>query len=312
MTNSQKGDDMDLSKLTDIDWISNVSRNLATAVDHKYMNFRHRHLGQEFMSSNWDVLVILDACRPEMLFQHDLPAEDRQTRYSAASESWGFMQANFGGRTLHDTVYVTANPHAHKLNADIFHDIDTMDDAWDDSLGTVPPERVTDHAHAAQANYPNKRLIIHYMQPHFPFIGNLGQDIDVSAIDTEMTSDRPGNSNPWTRLKNGDIPLDAVIDAYEENHELIAAEMFDLIDNLSGKIVMTADHANLVGDRGFPIPIRLFGHPADFSHPKLRRVPWIEIPADERPNTVAEEPFSDKSDTEDVAVGERLESLGYK
>jgi len=303
---------MNLSKLTDIDWISNVSRNLATAIDRKYANFRHRHLGQEFISSDWDVLVILDACRPEMLFQYNLPARDRRTRFSAASESWEFMQANFGGRTLYDTVYVTANPHAHKLSADVFHDIDTMDDAWDDSLGTVPPESVTDCAHAAQADYPNKRLIVHYMQPHFPFIGDLGQDIDVSAIDTEMAGDRPGGPNPWTRLKNGDIPLDVVINAYKENHELIAAEMSDLIDGLSGKIVVTADHANLIGDRGFPIPVRLFGHPANFSHPKLRRVPWIEIPADERPNIVAEEPFSNRSDIEDVAVGERLEALGYR
>jgi len=222
------------------------------------------------------------------------------------------MQANFGGRTLHDAVYVTANPHAHKLNADVFHDIDTMDDAWNNSLGTVPPESVTDRAHAAQANYPNKRLIVHYMQPHFPFIGDIGQGIDVSAIDTKSVGDRPGGASPWTRLKNGDIPINTVIDAYTENHELIAAEMFNLTDDLSEKIVLTADHANIVGDRGFPIPVRLFGHPANFNHPKLRRVPWIEIPADERPNIVAKKPFSNMSDTEDVAVGERLEALGYR
>jgi len=264
------------------------------------------------MSSDWDVLVILDGCRPEILFQYSLPAGDRQTRYSAGSESWEFMQANFGGRTLHDTVYVTANPHAHKLNADIFHDIDTMDDAWDDTLGTVPPESVTDRAHAAQANHPNKRLIVHYMQPHFPFIGDLGQDIDVSAIDTEMAGDRPGGPNPWTRLKNGDISLEAVSDAYAENHELIAAEMFDLVGGLDGKIVLTADHANLIGDRGFPIPVRLFGHPSNLNHPRLREVPWVEIPGDERPELVAEEPSGIDPDTEDIAVDDRLQALGYK
>lgn len=49
--------------------------------------------------------------------------------------------------------------------------------------------------------------------------------------------------------------------------------MQKVAEDESGQSIITADQANLIGERGFPIPIKYYGHPADFPHPSLLRVP---------------------------------------
>lgn len=84
----------------------------------------------------------------------------------------------------------------------------------------------------------------------------------------------------------------------------------ELIDEVSGKTVMTADHANLIGERGFPIPIQMYGHPENFAHPHLLTVPWIEVSGDRR-NISKDDPLVTESIDESV-IEKRLSSLGYR
>jgi len=42
--------------------------------------------------------------------------------------------------------------------------------AWDDDLGTVPAAAVTDRAVALARERDPERLVVHYMQPHHPFV----------------------------------------------------------------------------------------------------------------------------------------------
>lgn len=292
-------------------------RKCSVQLNRWYANRRYADIGEPFIDDDWDVLIILDACRPEILYDCALPDGTRSTRYSAGSESWEFMQANFEGRTLHDTVYVTSNPHAYKLSSGIFYHVRNMlEEAWDDETGTVLPSDVTDAVAEVAERFPDKRLIAHYMQPHFPFVGERGRELDDSAIPTESPGpDRPGGPAPWTRLKSPDYDIDRddVLEAYRENHELVAAELFELLDAVTGKVVVTADHTNLIGDRGRPVPIRMYGHPEGFPHPALRRVPWFEIRNGPRPEIEADDPLETEPDrdAEDKIVRERLEDLGY-
>lgn len=300
-----------------VGWVKQVLRNYSIRLNQRYANRRYANLGETFVSDDWDVLVLLDACRPDLLFGCDLPDGKATTRYSAGGESWEFMQANFAGRELHDTVYITANPHAYNLPTGTFYYIENLlEEAWDDDLGTVPPSAVTDAVREATARFPQKRLIAHYMQPHYPFIGQTGQEIDESAISPgEPGINRRGGANPWTRLQNrdGTFSRETVLKAYKENHEIIAAELFDLVKIPQGKVVITADHANLIGERGWPLPVRLYGHPEGFNHPALRCVPWIEVENGPRQKIEAEEPIGEMHDRDisDTEVRNQLRALGY-
>jgi hypothetical protein len=132
------------------------------------------------MNEDWDNLLILDACRYDMFTDRIDLEGTLESRISMGSTSEEFMERNFVGEQFHDTVYVNANPYIPKLGLDddTFHAVvDCLDD-WDIELETVPPEPVARAARNAHERYSDKRLIIHFMQPHAPFIGEYGREMD--------------------------------------------------------------------------------------------------------------------------------------
>jgi hypothetical protein len=109
-----------------------------------------------------------------------------------------------------------------------------------------------------------------------------------------------------------DVDLSVAQQAYRENLELVLDDVARLFDIFDGKIVLTSDHGEMLGERGGLLPTRKYGHPPSIPAPKLREVPWFEHVSGPRRNVLAEEPI--KSDPEDVAdetVKERLQDLGY-
>ncbi len=266
--------------------------------------------GIDVIAADWDNLVILDACRYDLFAAHDpLEGELRAVR-SKGSDSWEFMEGNFAGRALHDTVYVTANPHVYRLPADTFHAVENLlETRWDAETGTVLPGAVVEAAIAAHERYPEKRLIVHFMQPHFPFLGPTGREFPQMSLDMDEDEDAP---NPWFGLlSEDDLEIGTVLTAYRENFELLVPHLEGVLEALSGKSVVTADHGNLIGERGFPIPMRLYGHPRGLHREEVLTVPWLECEATERRAVVAEPPADEENDTDGEVVENRLEALGY-
>lgn len=75
-------------------------------------------------------------------------------------------------------MYVSANGYVPELGLDqdgTFHAVINVLNQWDDDLETVRPEAVTNAARKAHRDYPDKRIIVHYMQPHIPFITEAGR-----------------------------------------------------------------------------------------------------------------------------------------
>ncbi|SEH14764.1 hypothetical protein SAMN04487967_1757 [Natronorubrum sediminis] len=272
--------------------------------------------GIDMIAADWDNLLILDGCRYDMFAaQSDLEGELSRKR-SLGSDSWEFMETNFEGRSLHDTVYVTANPHVYELEDDVFHAVvDLLERGWDEETRTVRPETVVEEAIAAHERYPDKRLIVHFMQPHFPFIGPTGQRFSHMGLEHHLEDEeRSSAPNPWFGLVHEqDIDIETVVAAYRENLDLTLPHVETLIEELDGKSVVTADHGNLIGERGFPIPIRLYGHPRGLHMDQLLAVPWLEAEHTERRKTVAEPPVEsvDETDADDDVVEDRLSALGY-
>ena len=270
--------------------------------------------GVDVIAADWDNLLILDACRYDLFAARNrLEGELRSVR-SRGSDSWEFMARNFEGRTLHDTVYVTSNPHVYKLSEGTFHAVENLlERHWDEAAGTVPPEAVVEEAVAAHDRYPDKRVIVHFMQPHFPFLGPTGRTFPQMDLKTHPNeAQRDGPPNPWVGLLyETDVDVETVLTAYQENLDLLFPHVERLLAALSGKSVVTSDHGNLIGERGVPIPMRMYGHPRGLHHPALLTVPWLELESTDRRQLVAESPLEADEEPEGDVVERRLSALGY-
>jgi hypothetical protein len=79
---------------------------------------------------------------------------------------------------------------------------------------------------------------------------------------------------------------------------------------VDGRTVITSDHGNLVGERAWPVPVRLYGHPEGIRHPALVKVPWAVIEGDGR-RAVVDEGVHAVTGEADEVVEQRLRDLGY-
>lgn len=274
--------------------------------------YKFNRSGVDIFEEDWDNLLILDACRYDMFAEHATLPGRLEKRRSRGSSTREFLRGNFAERDLTDTVYVTANPqlsrHHERLDPAL-HAVRNVwhGDGWDDDVGTVPPETTTECAREVSEQFPDKRLVVHYIQPHYPFI-EADTDFDKGQLEDEDTP-----PSFWQRIMRGtlDVPADTIWEAYVENLERALPHVESLVEDLPGKTVVTSDHGNMVGERSFPIPIREWGHPAGQYTDELVEVPWHVVDSESRKRIVAELPERESDDSDDGDVTERLRDLGY-
>ena len=201
-------------------------------------------------------------------------------------------------------MYVSANPNYRKVADSIGAEVHAYVDVWkDDTLvgeenTIVPPGTVTEYAIDAAEQYPNKRLLVHYVQPHYPFIGPTGEEhFDPTATLRQIS-------------REYDLTSELLERAYRENVEIVLEEAERLVQSLSGKTVVSSDHGELLGERLFPIPLRAYGHPNGVYVEELVKVPWLVHMNGERPKIVAEAP-TEREEVDDETLEEQLRNLGY-
>lgn len=298
-------------------------------VKKQYWNFRYG-AGTSILERDWDNLLIFDACRYDDFCRVAPYDQDRiDIRRTLGSNTREFLEKTFNRKQLHDTVYVTANPKIFKrwdeLNSPtpIFHDTVSVIDEWDTDLGTVTPESVVEYARDCNDRYPNKRLLIHFIQPHYPFVGPTARRI------REETGKTIGGSVPmehqqdefeWNENQRFPSYVDAIKagisrqdirTAYRESIEAVIDASYPLIEDLPGKTVITADHGEHLGDKPIPFGGRLWGHPPGVRSNALCVVPWVEFDSGSRKEVTTEPPQAQSSMDKEV-VEQRLRSLGYK
>lgn len=270
------------------------------AINQKYYRYFREPGDLDIMQEDWDTLLLIDACRYDYFAEEsDLPGT-LDDRLAPGSMSLEFIDRTFADRQFHDTVYVTANPFAARIEPNTFHDIiSLLDEYFDRDVRTVPPEELTAAVRKAHEEYPHKRIIAHYMQPHAPFLSDFGQ-----TVSTELT----WKGDQYHPSKN--VELTDVRGAYRENVEVVLDELDRVIPDIPGKIVVTSDHGELLGERLFPIPIRGFEHPKSIYEEESLRVPWLEITADTR-RRIKSEPPKEREQIASRTAEKRLEQLGY-
>ena len=260
----------------------------------------------DFMTADWDNLVILDACRYDLFAEANTLEGDLRKVASKGTGTDMFLDANVDGRAFPDTVYLTANPHLHFQRGE-FHDVIRLwETDWDDDLDTVVPEVVTDRAIDAHERYPNKRLVAHFVQPHYPFIGETG--LELIESDMAIRGFLEDHKSIFHHLAEGTVDHDVVWRAYRENLELTLPHVRRLIDELPGRTVVTSDHGNAFGEWG------VYGHGGP-KIPALIDVPWLVIDDGERKAVVDGDETVSTYDLSavrgDGAIEDRLADLGY-
>lgn len=268
--------------------------------------------GVAIMEEDWDNLIILDGCRYDIFSDRNRIDGELRSKTSLGSASKEFIEQNFVGNEFHDTVYVTCNPFVTRIEDGTFHTVVNLLDEWDSELQTVHPEVVVDTAKQVHAEHPDKRLIIHFMQPHYPFIGQKGRSIDHKGYSKGEDNNLSGK-NVWgqLRINSDELSIDEVWEAYRENLDIVLSHVEELLKELTGRSVITADHGNLIGERLRPVPVRGYGHPPRIRVPELVTVPWHVIDAESRREITADPPLTHEKPS-DETVTERLRALGYR
>jgi len=297
-----------------------------------------RNDGVYVVEEDWDNLLILDAARFDLFGEAlaeradgtdpvgdlDLDIAEAtarlEKRVSRGSATPQFLRENFAGSYHPDIVYVTANPMVNTTVPECFAEvISVWQSAWDEREGTVLPGAVRRAAVDAAARHPHKRLIVHFMQPHWPFVG---YDRERDLIDFTAAIADPALSHPydesdtsiWDLVRAGAVDRERAVGAYRQNHREPLADALGLIEDLGGKSVLTSDHGNALGERAWPLGTDVYGHPPKVRLPSLIEVPWLPFEAERRREIRSSEKRapSPKAGRPTEAAEDRLEALGYR
>jgi hypothetical protein len=285
---------------------------LARVGEHVY------NYGTPVWDREWDVLLVLDTCRPDVLGEvaggYDYLPTDVPTHTSAASASVEWVEKNFlddrYARERRQTAYVTGNLFSENVDPD---EVAVLDEVWtygwSNEVLTTPPEVMADRAIAVGREHDPEKMVVHFMQPHAPYRTLLERHPEWFNAPNREEGEDP--SHPawvlWERLRHGEISREEVWAAYRDNlHWVLEDGVNLLLKNLDAdRVVVTSDHGESFGEGG------IYAHPPYVPLPVLKKVPWVETTAEDRRSY---EPRVEPETTtvEGDELEDRLQALGYK
>jgi hypothetical protein len=253
-----------------------------------------KNKGVYILDEEWDNLIILDDCRYDIFEELNNLGGKLEWRISRGSCTKDFLLENFQKypypQKLREIVYITGNPLVNLYFAGTFYRIySTWDYGWDEKLNTVPPENIVKDALFAKADNPGKKMIVHFVQPHCPFLGG---EIPITATrdsvrervlgrqDLPKVDDDIAVMQPSFLIELGKLDKKLVWEAYKNNLKIVLPHVKELINHLSGKIIVTSDHGEIMGERvpHYLYPFKEYGHPCGLNLVEnLVKVPWLII-----------------------------------
>lgn len=291
----------------------------------------HRPIGENIFDTDWDLCIVLDACRVDALRKVSVEYEFIDTvdkRISLGSSSKEWMVNTFRSDRQDDvseTVYLTGNGWAQQIlscdpqfatwtitrdtfahdnslvekllyrptvTADDFHDVVYQPLSNMNGIEGFDAEQLTDLAIQSGREDDAERVLVHYMQPHAPFLHRVGSDEPPSDIDQE----------PITLLQNG-YDRGPIWEGYLDNLRYVLDYVEILLENFDGDVLITADHGEMMYGG------LLSGHGEGILHPALRFVPWVELTATDKMTRDVDVTLNENVPDD---VDDRLSALGYK
>lgn len=307
--------------------ISSVIGSLRGAFNGPYFTLTTRYpIGTNIYERDWDLLIVLDACRADALRtvapEYDF-IEAVDSIWSVGSSSHEWISKTFTNEyrsEIEKTVLVTTNPFVpqvfdQRLFPPKTYSIPLMWANWDvveksafdrivhvhhhdleEYFSHAPPQVVTDNAVKAHREVDPDRMVVHYLQPHTPYIANSYRE---RRPLTEV------EENPWKAMNEGIATREEVRKLYLNDLRFVLDDIEErLLRNIDApNVVITADHGDLFGKF-------MYGHPEGFVHPNLKRVPWATATGTDHhectPDVDLHRPAIDEGEAE-----EQLEQLGY-
>lgn len=152
-----------------------VYRRRHALPDHK--DLIHRHIDNEEFA-----IVILDACRYDVFAEvyDDYLSGELTPAWATAGWTGQYVERTWTGQ--YDLTYLGAATHVsdhsfefrdrdYRPSEHLDRIVQLWNTDWNPVYGTVHPEKVTDAALAEAARDGPTRMVVHYMQPHSPYIG---------------------------------------------------------------------------------------------------------------------------------------------
>lgn len=237
------------------------------------------------MEEDWDYLIILDAMRYDLFKKHNTIKGKLEKRLSLGTCTEEWSTRNFTS-IYNNVVYITANPLTSKYflvehtGHQPFYEVDEVwDYGWNEDLKGVYPKEVTSAVIRDLEKYPDKKLLIHYLQPHYPFIENpetwIGRGLYKEYLQSKQQEYdlKDLGGIVYHYLKTYLTPVQ-IRESYLRNLLLILREVKDnLIPKLSGKIIISSDHGEMLGfkEEGW-------GHGKNMSYiESLKTIPWLIV-----------------------------------
>jgi len=270
---------------------------------------RQVSFGMNIYEREWDVLLILDACRYD-LFTEFAPThpvfeefELVEPVYSCASATPVWLDRTFDNAPsdeVADTHYVSCTGFSTRVEDAGLSDIDEV---WryavDHEYGITRPEALTDAAIDAIRDGDRHRYLVHYVQPHAPFLHCPGRYGSTGG-------DEGGTQHVWAGLKQGEFDLESVWEDYGQNLLTVLDHVQTVVENVEGTVAITSDHGNAVGELG------IYGHPRYCALPTLRRVPWVEVTGKGGDEYEVQGRSEMRTGLGEHDLDENLRNLGYK
>jgi len=253
----------------------------------KIINLSNYRKSKSIADEPWNYLIILDACRYDAFKYINYLEGELKYIYSKGSSTPEFLEKNFldknRNKKFKNIVYITANPFVNKMLKNMFHKIYPIwKYGWNEEHNTVLPKTVYKESLKIINKHRNKRIIIHFMQPHHPFLiankefNTTGFRENRKAV---INNKSKGKDITWADLlSKGEIKQDMVIKYYLINLKIVLLWVNLLINSLNGRIIITSDHGNLFGEISHPLfHYRIYGHPSHFHIDTLVKVPWFIV-----------------------------------
>lgn len=226
--------------------------------------------------ANWDTLIILDAARYDIFKKCNTFKGKLIKVHSSASHTYSWLMRTFPG--WYPWIYFSAHMwvgdkiRQHKPWNAVQHFekvIPIWEDNFNEKLGTVHPNAVGNAVKEYFENNVMEKCIVHYIQPHGPWIGS------------------PGWHVPWTKALHEKFGVMADYIAqekkpdtkffkkiYKANLKLALKSIAKYSQYFPGKVVITSDHGEMLGEKGLYLHKENFPKWADDF---LRVVPWFIV-----------------------------------
>jgi hypothetical protein len=263
--------------LLDKDWKTIISRiregekNLFITGLYQSIFSHFEHDGIDVTEQEWDYLIVLDACRYDFFEQFNFIEGDLKKVESKGSASKEWLVRNFTDY-YYNTLYVTGNPFVTSYESsegvlsfdseEHFPIVENL--AFGEEFmerKATSPEAINSNVLDLVKDYPDSEIIIHYMQPHCPLITDFVEDLHEKSDDPINISKLRDEGYSWSFIRA----------AYCDNMYYVLEKVEEILYELEGDVVITADHGELLGEWG------IYAHPARVYFDELVEVPWLEV-----------------------------------